>query len=51
MSGWPESSTPQSTSAVRLIDAFETDNVRKLPYGMHDIVGNAMHWDHSPTLD
>jgi esterase FrsA len=31
--------------------AFEPDNVRKLPYGMHDILGNAMHWDHSPALD
>ena len=31
--------------------AFEPDNVRKLPYGMHDILGNAMRWDHSPTLD
>ncbi len=31
--------------------AFEPENVRKLPYGMHDILGNAMHWDHSPTLD
>ncbi|BBZ37254.1 alpha/beta hydrolase [Mycobacterium conspicuum] len=30
--------------------AFESDNVRNLPYGMHDILGNAMHWDHSPTL-
>jgi esterase FrsA len=31
--------------------AFETENVQRLPYGMHDILGNAMHWDHSPTLD
>jgi esterase FrsA len=31
--------------------AFEADNVQKLPYGMHDILGNAMHWDHSPTLE
>jgi esterase FrsA len=31
--------------------AFQPENVRKLPYGMHDILGNAMHWDHSPTLD
>ena len=22
-----------------------------LPYGMHDIVGNAMAWNHSPSLD
>ncbi len=31
--------------------AFETENVQRLPYGMHDILGNAMHWNHSPTLD
>jgi esterase FrsA len=31
--------------------AFEPENVRKLPYGMHDILGNAMHGDHSPSLD
>ncbi|MGO9251707.1 MAG: alpha/beta hydrolase [Mycobacterium sp.] len=31
-------------------DAFGPENVQKLPYGMHDILGNAMHWDHSPTL-
>ncbi|HTQ16846.1 alpha/beta hydrolase [Mycobacterium sp.] len=31
--------------------AFDAENVQRLPYGMHDIVGNAMHWDHSPTLD
>lgn len=31
--------------------SFEADNVTRLPYGMHDILGNAMHWDHSPTLD
>jgi esterase FrsA len=30
--------------------AFRPENVSKLPYGMHDILGNAMHWDHSPTL-
>jgi esterase FrsA len=34
-----------------VIDAFGPDNVKKLPYGMHDILGNAMHWDHSPTPD
>lgn len=31
--------------------AFLPENVRTLPYGMHDILGNAMHWDHSPTLE
>ena len=25
--------------------------MKNLPYGMHDIVGNAMHWDRAPTLD
>jgi esterase FrsA len=34
-----------------VVDTFKAENVRHLPYGMHDIVGNAMHWDHSPTLD
>jgi esterase FrsA len=34
-----------------VLDSFEPEHVAKLPYGMHDIVGNAMHWDHSPTLD
>ena len=34
-----------------VVGAFEAENVQKLPYGMHDILGNAMHWDHSPTLD
>jgi esterase FrsA len=34
-----------------VVGAFEAENVRKLPYGMHDILGNAMHWDHSPTLE
>ncbi|OBK43891.1 alpha/beta hydrolase [Mycobacterium kubicae] len=31
--------------------AFGPDNAAKLPFGMHDILGNAMHWDHSPSLD
>jgi esterase FrsA len=34
-----------------VVGAFEVENVQKLPYGMHDILGNAMHWGHSPTLD
>ncbi|MEE6135492.1 alpha/beta hydrolase [Mycobacterium sp. 050128] len=34
-----------------VVDSFEPENVKKLPYGMHDILGNAMHWDHSPSLD
>ena len=34
-----------------VVGAFEAENVHKLPYGMHDILGNAMHWHHSPTLE
>ena len=34
-----------------VVGVFEAENVQKLPYGMHDILGNAMHWDHSPTLE
>jgi esterase FrsA len=34
-----------------VVGAFEAENVQKLPYGMHDILGNAMHCDHSPTLN
>ncbi len=34
-----------------VVDSFEQGHVKNLPYGMHDIVGNAMHRDHSPTLD
>jgi esterase FrsA len=34
-----------------VVESFEPKNLTKLPYGMHDILGNAMHWDHSPTLD
>jgi esterase FrsA len=34
-----------------VVGAFEVENVQKLPFGMHDILGNAMHWDHSPTLE
>jgi esterase FrsA len=32
-------------------DSFRPEHLGQLPYGMHDILGNAMHWDHSPTLD
>jgi esterase FrsA len=32
-------------------DAFGAANAKNLPFGMHDILGNAMHWDHSPTID
>ncbi|OBK28584.1 hypothetical protein A5659_05785 [Mycobacterium sp. 1165196.3] len=34
-----------------VVAAFGPDNLAKLPYGMHDILGNAMQWDHSRTLD
>jgi esterase FrsA len=34
-----------------VVNSFEPEHVQNLPYGMHDIIGNAMHWDHSPTLD
>jgi esterase FrsA len=33
-----------------VVGAYEVENLQKLPYGMHDILGNAMHWDRSPTL-
>jgi esterase FrsA len=32
-------------------DSFRPEHLQHLPYGMHDIIGNAMHWDHSPSLD
>src|SRR5262249_26318748 len=32
-------------------ESFGRENAAKLPYGMHDILGNAMRFDHSPTLD
>jgi hypothetical protein len=51
----PHSSIRSVLCARRLgspvVDAFEAQNVQKLPYGMHDILGNAVHWDHSPTLE
>jgi esterase FrsA len=34
-----------------VVGAFEPENLQNLPYGMRDILGNAMHWDHSPSLD
>jgi esterase FrsA len=33
-----------------VVDSFHPENLAKLPFGMHDILGNAMGWDHSPTL-
>jgi esterase FrsA len=32
-------------------DSFQPEHLKDLPYGMHDILGNAMHVDRSPTLD
>ena len=32
-------------------DSFQQEHISRLPYGMHDILGNAMHWDHPLTLD
>jgi len=34
-----------------VVESFQPEHLKNLPYGMHDILGNAMHWDHSPTLD
>ena len=34
-----------------VLDSFTPDHASRLPFGMHDILGNAMHWDHSPTLE
>ena len=34
-----------------VVESFRPDHVENLPYGMHDILGNAMRWDHSPTLE
>jgi esterase FrsA len=34
-----------------VVDSFRPEHLGRLPYEMHDILGNAMHWDHSPTLD
>lgn len=34
-----------------VVDSFAPEHAKNLPFGMHDIIGNAMHWDHSPTLE
>ena len=34
-----------------MVDSFTPVHAKNLPFGMHDIVGNAMGWDHSPTPD
>ncbi len=33
-----------------VLDSFSPEHAKNLPYGMHDIIGNAMRWDRSPTL-
>lgn len=33
-----------------VVDSFRSEHLTQLPFGMHDILGNAMHWNHSPTL-
>lgn len=32
-------------------ESYRPEHVVNLPFGMHDIIGNAMHWDHSPTVE
>ena len=34
-----------------LVESFTAEHLDQLPYGMRDIVGNAMHLDHPPTHD
>ena len=34
-----------------VVESFEPEHLKNLPYGMRDIIGNAMHRDASPTLD
>ncbi len=34
-----------------VVESFQPEHVKHLPYGMHDILGNAMHWDRSPNLE
>jgi esterase FrsA len=34
-----------------VVDSFAPEHAANLPYGMHDILGNAMHYDQSPTLE
>jgi esterase FrsA len=34
-----------------LVESFTAEHGAALPYGMRDIVGNAMHFDRVPTLD
>lgn len=34
-----------------MVETFTAAHAAGLPYGMRDIVGNAMHLDHPPTLD
>jgi hypothetical protein len=34
-----------------VVDSFAPEHAANLPYGMHDILGNAMHYDQSLTLE
>lgn len=34
-----------------VVDTFRPEHARNLPFGMRDIVGNAMHFDAPPTID
>jgi esterase FrsA len=34
-----------------VVDTFKPDHAKNLPFGMRDIVGNAMHFDAPPTID
>lgn len=34
-----------------VVDSFTAEHAAALPFGMRDIVGNAMHFDHPPTSD
>lgn len=34
-----------------VVDTFSPEHVKNLPFGMRDIVGNAMHFDAPPTVD
>ncbi|MFS0900542.1 alpha/beta fold hydrolase [Mycolicibacterium litorale] len=34
-----------------VLDSFTADHADRLPFGMHDILGNAMHCDRSPTVE
>jgi esterase FrsA len=51
MSGLTELADAAVNLGGPVLDSFTTEVAAKLPYGMRDIVGNAMHFDHVPSLD